>query len=104
MDRDDLDATSVSKIVDPVFGHSNPFTGLDVCAELEAPVTDFVAFIGPDSFVTGYYISDQQRDLKDIVGGLVNSPPGASLGRFLTSRLMRQVKPKFAESMTITPS
>ena len=64
---------------------------------MEAPVIDVDAFIGPDYFVTGSYISDQQHDLRDIVDGLFNSPPSASLGRFPTRRLMRQVKPNLVE-------
>ena len=39
-------------------------------------------------------VIDHERDLKNIVDGLLNSPPSASLGRIPTSRLMRQVKPK----------
>ena len=84
-------------IVDPAADKSDPFTGLGACAEYEAPVTDFDAFICPDSSVTGSYLSDQQRDSKDIVDGLLSAPPSASLGSFLSGRLMRQVKPKLVE-------
>ena len=60
--------------------------------------TDLDAFICTESFVTGSYLSDQQRDLKDIVDGLLSSLPSGSLGKFPTSRLMMQVKPKLVEA------
>ena len=39
-----------------------------------------------------------ERDLKDIVDGLLNPPSSESLGSFPTSRPMRQVKPKLAHA------
>ena len=64
-------------------------------AGLDVSVTDFGALIGPDySFIVvdaridfDAYIDvdapviDHDRDLKSIVGGLLNSSPSASLGR-----------------------
>ena len=35
--------------------------------------------------VVGAFVSDGARDLKDIVDGLLNPPPSASLGKFPTS-------------------
>ena len=58
---------------------------------------DSDALIDSDDSVAGSFVSDGARDLKDIVDGLLNSPPSASLGSFPTSRLMMQVKLKLAE-------
>ena len=55
----------------------------------DSPVIDSDARIDVDALVI-----DHDRDMKDIVDGLLNSPLSASLGRFPTSRLMRQVMPK----------
>ena len=41
------------------------------------------------------------QELKDIVDNLFRSPPSASLGRFPTGRLTRQVNPKLAEDVDI---
>ena len=78
-----------------VAGLDASVTGFDAFTDLAAPTgfvsfADFDALIGPDHFVID---SDHQRDLKNIVGGLLTLPPSASLGRFLISCLTRQVKP-----------
>ena len=74
---------------DSVNGHSDNFTGLDACAGSQAPVTDFDAFIDIHASVIDPYISDgdrfHERDLKDIVDGLLNTPPRSSLGIFPTN-------------------
>ena len=64
-------------------------TDLDACATdfdaligSESSVTEFDAFIGPDHSVMDSYISDHQRDLKNIADGLLTLPPSASLGSF----------------------
>ena len=86
--------------VDFVADDYDPFTGLDACAGPEAAVADLNhsidsdALIESDDSVVGSFVSDGARDLKGIVDGLLRPPPSASLGRFTTSRLMRQVKPK----------
>ena len=62
-------------------------TDFDAFTDLEA-LTDFDAFTSPDHSVVD---PDHQRDLKHIVDSLLIPLASASLGRFLSSRLMRQV-------------
>ena len=78
---------------------------------LDASVTEFDAFIGPDSPFIDFDahidfdarvdvdapVIDHDRDLKSIVDDLLNLPPSASLGRFPTSRLARQVRAKLVD-------
>ena len=108
--------TSVDNVVDGdapahVDGPVNPsnnldaVTGFDAFADLAAPI-EFGAFtgsnvvIGPDHSVNNPYgtrCNSADCDLGDIVDRLFRSSPSASLGRFPTSRLTRQAKPKLAE-------
>ena len=66
-------------------------------ATFDAP-THLNVPINPDCSVADLYISEHQRDLQNMVDGLLTLPPSASLGRIPTSRLMRQVKSKLADS------
>ena len=94
----DPDVRLVKKLVDSV-------TDFDARTGPEAYVTDFDAFICSDSpFIDSdahidvdAAVIDHDRDLKTIVDGLLYSPPSASLGRFPTSRPLRQVRPKLAD-------
>ena len=99
----DPDVRLVSKLVDSVADDFDLFTGPDACAGPEVAVTDLNAFIDSDDSVVGSFVSDgaryHERDLKDIVDVLLNLLPSASLGRFPTSRLMRQVKSKLADDV-----
>ena len=58
-------------------------------------------FVGSDASIIDLYDADgasgPKRNLKEIVDSMVNPPPSASLGRFPTSRPMRQAKPKLAD-------
>ena len=65
-------------------------TPFDAFTDLEA-LTNVDAFTDLDHPVID---SEHQRDLKHIVDSLLARSPSASLDRFPTSRLMRQVKPK----------
>ena len=89
---DGAEATPLSTFFDFVNHSSGHVTDLD--AHLLYPFTD------SDARVIGPYIADgssgPERDLKDIVDIMLNPPSSASLGRFPTSRLMRQVKRKLA--------
>ena len=70
---------------------------LDALTGLQAPVTDFGAIAGSETAVIGDDMFNADRELQNIVDDMFGSPPSAILGRFPTSRLMRQVKPKLAE-------
>ena len=67
------------------FTNLDAVTGFDAFADLEAPTEIDVCVTGLDADVDN----------------LFRPPPSASLGRFLTSRLMRQVKPKLVEDIDI---
>ena len=72
---------------------------------MEAPLADFDAITGSEVSVIDPYISDSggpDPELKKIVDDMVIPPHSASLGSFRTSRLMRQVKPKFASASCCT--
>ena len=66
------------------------FSDLEAATEIDARVTDHDV---PDC--------SHSTDLKDIVDGMITPTPSVSLGRFPTSRLTRQVKPKLTEDIDI---
>ena len=99
------DLRLISKLAESVAEDFAPFTGLDACAGPESAVTDLNAVIDSDDSAVGSFVSGgarcHERDLKDIVDGLLNQPPSASLGRIPTSQVMRQVKSKAAAANSL---
>ena len=77
----------------PSFVDHSAFHYLDV----DVPATCVDAHIQSEAPVIGVDCLDADQDLRKIVDDMFCSPPSASLGRFPTSRLTRQVKPKLAE-------
>ena len=77
-----------------------PVTDVDALTGLQARVTDFDAITGSEVAVIESYTPDcggPDFELKKIVDDMLTTPHSASLGKFHTSRPMRQVKPKLMD-------
>ena len=106
-----------------LLGLEAPVTKFDAITGFDA-VSDVAAFSASDGFTnadvltgfdaaTGFDSANSQckeeqsssasplQELKDIVDGMITPTPSVSLGRFPTSRLMRQEEPKLTEDIDI---